>query len=45
MPGAPLTTDQISMIEAGDNVATSSDAVYTFQLPLVPLEEQIRRSA
>ena len=22
-PGAPLTTDQIAMIEAGDNVATS----------------------
>jgi NADH dehydrogenase len=44
-PGAPLTTDQISMIEAGDNVVTSSDAVDTFQLPLVPLEEQIRRAA
>jgi uncharacterized protein YbjT (DUF2867 family) len=44
-PGAPLTTDQIAMIEAGDNVASNSDAVVTFQLPLVPLEEQIRRSA
>jgi len=43
-PGAPLTTDQISMIEAGDNVVASSDAVDTFQLPLVPLEEQIRRA-
>ena len=30
------------MIEAGDNVATNTDAVDTFQLPLVPLEEQIR---
>jgi NADH dehydrogenase len=44
-PGAPLTTDQIAMIEAGDNVASSTDAVVTFQLPLVALEEQIRRAA
>ena len=44
-PGAPLTTDQIAMIEAGDNVASNTDAVVTFQLPLVPLEEQVRRSA
>jgi NADH dehydrogenase len=43
-PGAPLTADQITMIEAGDNVVTGSDAVDTFQLPLVALEEQIRRS-
>jgi uncharacterized protein YbjT (DUF2867 family) len=45
VPGAPLTTDQIAMIEAGDNVASNTDAVVTFQLPLVALEEQIRRSA
>ena len=45
VPGAPLTTDQIAMIEAGDNVVTNTDAVYTFQLPLVALEDQIRRSA
>ena len=44
-PGAPLTTDQIAMIEAGDNVATRSDAVDTFGLPLVPLDEQLRRAA
>jgi NADH dehydrogenase len=44
-PGAPLTTDQIAMIEAGDNIASSTDAVVTFQLPLVALEEQIRRAA
>jgi uncharacterized protein YbjT (DUF2867 family) len=44
-PGAPLTTDQIAMIEAGDNVASDTDAVDTFKLPLVSLEEQIRRSA
>jgi uncharacterized protein YbjT (DUF2867 family) len=44
-PGAPLTTDQIAMIEGGDNVATRSDAVDTFQLPLVALDEQLRRAA
>ena len=44
-PGAPLSTDQVAMIEAGDNLPANTDAVDTFQLPLVPLEEQIRRSA
>jgi NADH dehydrogenase len=44
-PGSPVTTDQIAMIEAGDNVVTTTDAVETFKLPLVPLEEQIRRAA
>ncbi|HEY8646866.1 MAG TPA: complex I NDUFA9 subunit family protein [Gaiellaceae bacterium] len=44
VPGAPLTTDQIAMIEAGDNVASTTDAVDTFQLPLVSLEEQLRRA-
>jgi hypothetical protein len=33
------------MIEAGDNIVTNTDAVHTFQLPLVPLEDQIRRAA
>jgi uncharacterized protein YbjT (DUF2867 family) len=45
LPAAPLTTDQLAMMEAGDNVATDSDAVDTFQLPLVALDEQIRRAA
>lgn len=45
MPGAPVTPDQIAMIEAGDNVVTNTDAVDTFELPLVALEEQIRRAA
>jgi uncharacterized protein YbjT (DUF2867 family) len=44
-PGAPVTTDQIAMIEAGDNAVSGTDAVDTFQLPLVPLEEQVRRAA
>ena len=45
MPGAPVTPDQIAMIEAGDNAVTTTDAVDAFQLPLVPLDEQIRRAA
>jgi NADH dehydrogenase len=44
-PGAPVTTDQIAMIEAGDNVASSTEAVDTFKFPLVSLEEQIRRAS
>jgi uncharacterized protein YbjT (DUF2867 family) len=45
LPGAPLTADQVAMIEAGDNVCSSSDATDTFDLKLVPLEEQLRRAA
>jgi hypothetical protein len=32
------------MLEAGDSVVTNTDAVDTFGLPLVPLDEQLRRS-
>ncbi|MGZ4352959.1 MAG: NAD(P)H-binding protein [Gaiellaceae bacterium] len=45
LPGAPITRDELAMIEAGDNVATDTAAVDTFGLPLVPLDEQIRRAA
>ncbi len=45
LPAAPITRDEIAMIEAGDNVASDTAAVDTFGLPLVPLDEQIRRSA
>jgi NADH dehydrogenase len=45
VPKAPLSADQVAMIEAGDNIVTNADAVHTFQLPLVPLEDQIRRAA
>jgi hypothetical protein len=45
LPGQiPLTNDLLTMLEHGDNVAGDSDAVDTFQLPLVPLDEQIRRA-
>jgi NADH dehydrogenase len=46
LPGdIPLTRDLLKMLEAGDNVVTNDDAVRTFQLPLVPLDEQLRRVA
>jgi len=45
LPGAPLTVDQVTMLQAGDNVVTSTEAVDTFQLPLLALDEQIRRAA
>ena len=44
-PGAPLTADQVAMIEAGDNVCSNSDATDTFSLRLVSLDEQLRRAA
>jgi uncharacterized protein YbjT (DUF2867 family) len=43
LPGAPVTRDQLTMLELGDNVVTDPSAVETFRLPLVPLEEQLRR--
>jgi uncharacterized protein YbjT (DUF2867 family) len=45
LPGAPVTRDQLTMLELGDNLVRSPDAVETFQLPLVPLDEQLRRAA
>jgi NADH dehydrogenase len=44
LPGAPVSRDQLTMLELGDNVVTDPSAVETFQLPLVPLDEQLRRA-
>jgi uncharacterized protein YbjT (DUF2867 family) len=44
LPKPPLTRDQVKMLAAGDNVVSNSDAVDTFGLPLVPLDEQLRRA-
>jgi uncharacterized protein YbjT (DUF2867 family) len=44
LPGAPLTRDQLKMLQAGDNVADVTSAVETFKLGLLPLDEQIRRA-
>jgi uncharacterized protein YbjT (DUF2867 family) len=46
LPGnIPLTRDLLKMLEAGDNVVTDTSAVDVFGLPLVPLDEQLRRAA
>jgi len=44
LPNPPVTRDQLTMLAAGDNVVTGSDALDTFGLPLVPLDEQLRRA-
>jgi uncharacterized protein YbjT (DUF2867 family) len=44
LPKPPVTRDQLTMLEAGDNVVTNTDAVDTFGLPLVPLDDQLRRA-
>jgi uncharacterized protein YbjT (DUF2867 family) len=46
LPGdIPLTNDLLTMLEYGDNVVSEPAAVETFKLPLVALDEQIRRAA
>ena len=46
LPGnIPLTRDLLTMLEHGDNVARNDEAVKTFRIPLVPLDEQLRRAA
>jgi uncharacterized protein YbjT (DUF2867 family) len=46
LPGdIPLTRDLLTMLEHEDNVVTNDEAVQTFQVPLVPLDEQLRRLA
>jgi NADH dehydrogenase len=46
LPGdIPLTRDLLTMLEHEDNVVTNDEAVQTFQIPLVPLDEQLRRVA
>jgi uncharacterized protein YbjT (DUF2867 family) len=46
LPGnIPLTRDLLKMLEAGDNVVSNDDAVRTFGISLVPLDEQLSRAA
>jgi uncharacterized protein YbjT (DUF2867 family) len=46
LPGdIPLTRDLLKMLEAGDNVVTDTSAVEIFAIPLVALDEQLRRAA
>jgi NADH dehydrogenase len=44
LPGAPVTRDQLTMLELADNVVTDPAAGEVFGLPLVPLDEQLRRA-
>jgi uncharacterized protein YbjT (DUF2867 family) len=46
LPGnIPLTRDLLTMLELGDNVVTNDEAAHAFQLPLLPLDDQLRRAA
>jgi len=46
LPGnIPLTRDLLKMLEQGDNVAADDSAVRVFGLPLMPLDEQLRKAA
>ncbi len=44
LPRPPVTRDQLKMLAAGDNVVTDPSAREGFGLPLVPLDEQLRRA-
>jgi NADH dehydrogenase len=44
IPGAPLSADQVTMIEGPDVVVSNDDATATFGLPLVSLDDQLRRA-
>jgi uncharacterized protein YbjT (DUF2867 family) len=43
LPRPPITRDQVTMIEAGDNVCDLGPALETFGLGVLSLDEQIRR--
>ena len=45
LPGAPLSADQVAMLQGADNIVSNTDAADTFQLALVPLADQLRRAA
>jgi uncharacterized protein YbjT (DUF2867 family) len=45
LPKPPVTRNELLMLEAGDNTGDVRPALETFGLPLVPLDEQLRRAA
>jgi NADH dehydrogenase len=45
LPGAPVTRDQLTMLQLGDNVVSDDSAREIFDVPLVPLDEQLRQAA
>jgi uncharacterized protein YbjT (DUF2867 family) len=44
VPGFPVTRDQLKMLQAGDNTTDMRPALETFELPVLGLDEQIRRA-
>jgi uncharacterized protein YbjT (DUF2867 family) len=44
LPRPPITRDQLTMLEAGDNVGDIAPAVETFGIDPLPLDEQLRRA-
>jgi uncharacterized protein YbjT (DUF2867 family) len=45
LPRPPITRDQLTMLEAGDNTCDISAAVGTFRIDPLPLDDQLRRAA
>ena len=45
LPRAPLTRDQLTMLEAGDNVCDTAPARATFGIEPISLDEQLRRAS
>jgi uncharacterized protein YbjT (DUF2867 family) len=43
LPGAPITRDQLTMLQAGDNVTDDAAARETFDIEPIGLDEQLRR--
>ena len=44
LPKAPVTRDQLKMLAAGDNTCDVRPALEVFKVPLVGLDEQLRRA-
>ena len=44
LPSPPLTRDQLTMLELGDNVCDPAPAAAAFGVDLLPLDEQLDRS-
>jgi uncharacterized protein YbjT (DUF2867 family) len=44
LPSPPVTRDQLTMLEAGDNVGDTAPAGEAFGIEPIPLDEQLRRA-
>ncbi len=42
LPNPPLTRDQVAMLEDADSVCDATPALETFEIGLLPLDEQLR---